>query len=41
MRDVIERVNEISAGWAEVMFAVAWQSAALALAVGVVCWALR
>ncbi len=41
MRDLIEQVNEISAGWAEVMFGVAWQSAALALAVGVVCWALR
>ena len=41
MRDVIERVNELSASWAEVMFAVAWQSAALAMAVGVVCWALR
>jgi len=41
MNEFITRLNQWSAGWLDAMFAVAWQSAALALAVGVVCWALR
>ncbi|MBA4107960.1 MAG: hypothetical protein C0485_19685 [Pirellula sp.] len=41
MNELVAQLNQWSAAWAGVLWAVAWQSAALALAVGVVCWALR
>ena len=38
---LIERINLLAVKWADAMSAVFWQAALLAVAVGVVCWALR